>query len=220
MSVHKSQRHTGDLKVLMLARKLAAYTITITGNEKSFPKRHRWQLTKRIVDVAVDALESMVRANCATLGSVARIELQRRAQADLEVLLTVVDLSGEVFSISPDRLESWCGMICDTQRTLAGWIHSDVDRSPGVRDCRLGGCGRLTPVSSTASTTSFSTDRSTTTTPAAAFRWFPLAQSDNLSEQCRCFLSRLCSRLIRGCVGCMFSYNGGSHDIQKQETGR
>lgn len=53
MSVIKAKRQEGKLSVLVKAREMCVYTITICKNEKNFPKRNRWILTQPIVSEAL-----------------------------------------------------------------------------------------------------------------------------------------------------------------------
>ena len=49
MSVPKSLRSEGKLRVITKANELAAYTIKICSNENCFPKRYRWCLTSKML---------------------------------------------------------------------------------------------------------------------------------------------------------------------------
>ena len=63
MSVIKAKRQEGKLSVLVKAREMCVYTITVCKNEKNFPKRNRWILTQPIVSEALEIMSCIRRAN-------------------------------------------------------------------------------------------------------------------------------------------------------------
>lgn len=80
MSVVKSKRTESKLEVLLVANQIAEYTIRICSNEKSFPKRYRWCLTNKLVDLAMD-INNMVQEANAVYVKTARDYQIRRAHA-------------------------------------------------------------------------------------------------------------------------------------------
>lgn len=132
MSVLKSKRKPGRLQVLTKAAELARYTIEITSNEKNFPKRHRWQLTQRILDDAMGIyccirMANSVRPVQITLEDDFRYRLaqQRAAHAHVESLLGLMEIAYEVFSIDGGRIEHWTGLVVEVDRLLLAWRKSD-----------------------------------------------------------------------------------------------
>ena len=128
MSVPKSKRQEGELRVLTKANDLMAYTITVCSSEKNIPKRYRWCLTSRIIDTTADITDLIIHANSILVKSDAdKLNLERRLQMVAEaleltyVLLNQVQIAYQIFKISSDRIEYWTGEIKELQRLLRGW---------------------------------------------------------------------------------------------------
>jgi len=134
MSVVAGKRKEGRLKVLVKTSQLAAYTIQICDNEKSFPKRHRWSLTGRIVDAAITVHTLASRANEIYVkpGDKAaarrRYDLQNEALEETFALTALLEIAYNLFGISDDRMEYWTRLVLDTRTLLRGWRDNDVKR--------------------------------------------------------------------------------------------
>ena len=63
MSVPEGKRTESKLEVQTKARELAKYTTEICSNEKVFPKRDRWCITNRIVNVVLTIMEEVDTAH-------------------------------------------------------------------------------------------------------------------------------------------------------------
>ena len=129
MSVLKSQRNESKLTVLLTAEELVRYTLEVTANEKRFPKRHRWQITNRIVDTSVNMLQYLVNANSIrvedALTKKQRKDLQDLAFRESVWLLELLNVAHLVFHVALDRLEYWTGLIARYQHDLKIWQKSD-----------------------------------------------------------------------------------------------
>lgn len=132
MAVVKSKRSEGKLTVLTKTSELMEYTIRITGNEKSFPKRYRWSVTQSIVREAVAINAYAHQANGIFVKTNAeyelRRELQTRALAMTYSLLSEIDIAFRVFGIESDRVKFWTGLICDVQRLIRNWQRAEEAR--------------------------------------------------------------------------------------------
>lgn len=132
MSVKKSERNESKLSVILKAESITVYTIEITGNEKYFPKRHRWSLTVRLVDATLDMLQYVVTANSIRVKDAAskneRYQLQERAYATSAWLLTLINIAFMKFKLATDRVEYWTGQVVEFQRQLRAWQKSDEVR--------------------------------------------------------------------------------------------
>ena len=63
MSVPQGKRTESKLAVQTKTIELADYTTSICSNEKNFPKRHRWTVTSKIVDVSLEIMGDVNEAN-------------------------------------------------------------------------------------------------------------------------------------------------------------
>lgn len=137
MSVVKSKRGEADLAIITKARELASYTIHICGNEKNFPKRHRWCITNKIVSDAVDIHSNTRKANAIFVKLKIDYEERRRLQSltigTIDSLLGNMDIAYNLFGINDDRIEYWVGLIIEVQKLLRNWMKSDFERYENLK---------------------------------------------------------------------------------------
>lgn len=132
MSVLARLRHESELTVILKARELTVYTMTVCSNEKRFPKRYRWCMTAKIVNEAQDLLRKLtfansLRADCAEDWQ-RRRSMQQEAMAHSFCLLTEVNLAFEFFGLPENEIRHWTGLIAEVQRLLKTWQKSDAAR--------------------------------------------------------------------------------------------
>ncbi len=96
MSVVKNKRTESALEVVTRARELAAYTIKICSNEKSFPKRYRWCITGKIVDSVIEINNYINKANAIFVKTNEDFKIRRdfqiKAISETYGLLTMMDI--------------------------------------------------------------------------------------------------------------------------------
>lgn len=141
MSVVKSKQKEGKLVVVTKARELAQYTLQICGNEKNFPKRYRWCLTSKIVDSAMNIMNSVNMANSVFVPDDARIaaddlkarrQYQTRALAETYALIGMIDLSYKLYGLEASRVEHWARQVYNVQNLVRNWRKSDYDRYKNI----------------------------------------------------------------------------------------
>jgi len=132
MSVPVGRRGQQKLGVITKAIDLADYTITICKNEANFPKRERWILTQKIVNLALDTLTDVRKANSVHVvlaeDLVYRRQLQVDAFANLEALLSLIDVAYRNLGLETRRVEYWTGLIVDLENFISKWRKSDRER--------------------------------------------------------------------------------------------
>lgn len=132
MSVLKSKRNQSKLKVLTNANELAAYTLKICSNEKSFSKRYRWCITNKIVETSLDISNHINIANSIYVTTPEDYRLRRKHQvealASTYSLLTMIDIAFRTFDIDSKRIEHWTGLIIEVQDLIRSWKNSDTER--------------------------------------------------------------------------------------------
>lgn len=132
MSVIKAKRQEGKLSVLVKAREMCVYTITICKNEKNFPKRNRWILTQPIVSEALAIMSCIRRANAVNVETkedyIYRRQQQIEAYSRCEAMLTLMEIAYKVLSIDSERVEHWTGLVVETESLLQRWKRSDKER--------------------------------------------------------------------------------------------
>ena len=135
---HLSKRTEGKFDVLIKAKELAIYTIQITQNEKHFPKRYRFTVTAKIQDKALYILDCLTMANevfpkdkdGVFLQNVfdRRQMYQREAVAACRTLLTLIDVSTDLFDINVAGVKHWTSLTVEVKNKTNAWITSDASR--------------------------------------------------------------------------------------------
>ena len=132
MSVVKSKRTESKLEVLLVANQIAEYTICICSNEESFPKRYRWCLTNKLVDLAMDINNMVQEANAIYVKTASdyqiRRDLQTKALASTYSLLSDIDLAHRIFGIDGRRNDRWVGQVTNAQILIRNWRKTDAER--------------------------------------------------------------------------------------------
>lgn len=132
LAVIKSKRHEGKLQVLIKAREMCAYTVTVCKNEKNFPKRDRWLITQPIVSEALNVMSCVRRANAVHVEThddyTYRRSQQVMALSHAEALLTLLDIAYVSLSLESDRVEHWTGLILEVENLIQKWKRSDKER--------------------------------------------------------------------------------------------
>lgn len=137
MSVVSGKRGEGDLKVITVSGDLCDYTLQITSNEKHFPKRYRWNITNRILQITFDIDDHIVYANSVYVrpddGSLLRRQTHQLEALELtNVLLRNIDRAYRRLGLDSDRIEFWTGQIKELQRLLRGWYRKDKERYESI----------------------------------------------------------------------------------------
>ena len=137
MSVVAGKRGEGDLKVITVSGDLCDYTLQITSNEKHFPKRYRWNITNRILQITFDIDDHIIYANSVYVregdGSLLRRQTHQLEALELtNVLLRNIDRAYRRLGIDSDRIEFWTGQIKELQRLIRGWYRKDKERYESI----------------------------------------------------------------------------------------
>lgn len=132
MSVPEGKRTESKLAVQTKAIELADYTITICSNEKNFPKRYRWCLTNKIVDVTLEIMNDINTANSIYVSTKVDYDLRREHQTNALAytarLLGLMELAYIKFSIEDKRIKHWTQLVVDARELIKKWRKSDSDR--------------------------------------------------------------------------------------------
>lgn len=133
MSVVAGKRGEGDLKVITVSGDLCDHILQITSAEKHFPKRYRWSITNRILQVTFDIDDHIIHANAVYVregdGSLLRRQTHQLEALELtSVLLRNLDRAYRRFGAGSFNVEYCTGMVKELQRLLRGWYKKDKER--------------------------------------------------------------------------------------------
>lgn len=132
MSVPQSLRSESKLEVIIQARSLAAYTINITKNTKTFPPDYNNGITNNIIETATN-----IYMNCWTANNIyvknaedlqERLWLQEKACNDCNNLLALIQLAQPIFHLKTKRIKFWGSKTIEVRNKIRKWNESDKKR--------------------------------------------------------------------------------------------
>lgn len=129
MSVLKSQRNESKLTVLLRAEDLVCYTLDKVNNAHIFPKRQRWQMANRVLDLVLGLAEKVYKANYIHVVDPEtkreRRRLQDEALRDSGWLLELLNILIKKHNLTPSTAAYWVDSITEFQHYLKAWQKSD-----------------------------------------------------------------------------------------------
>ena len=130
--VDLTKRGEGKCRAVDKAQKLLIHTLKICSSEKNFPKRYRWCLTNKIVDLAIDIANEVNIANQYNLFDKRRY-LKRKSHQFKAVTLTyalevLIDTAYKFFGAGSFNVNYWADLIRGLRRTMSNWQESDERR--------------------------------------------------------------------------------------------
>lgn len=132
MSVRAGERKQGDLTVIVKAKEMVIYTLRITNNEKNFPKRYRLSVVNKMQEKAVEIVAYLIEANEIFPKTkeeyILRRTKQRQAMAYCRSLMTLIDISKELFGLGNDKASFWAKSVFEVRTLTAAWLKKDEER--------------------------------------------------------------------------------------------
>lgn len=129
MSVLKNNRGESKAEFLYNARQLQIYTIRKATH---FPKRYTFYISQHLVDLATDIYNDVKIANSIYVTNQHEAQIRKdffiKAKAKCMALVSQVELAAEIFSIQPETMEEWMGMVDAETSLIDGVVKSDKDR--------------------------------------------------------------------------------------------
>ena len=133
MSVIKSKRTTSDMEFIATARKLEIYTIQKCVN---FPKRYTFYVSQPIANAATRIYEDVKRANSIYPTNQHEVQIRRdcfiRANAELQSLISQLEVAQEIFGIDMETLRVWMDIIDTEIRLVKAVMKSDRERYKNI----------------------------------------------------------------------------------------
>lgn len=129
MSVRKNERDTSTMEFVATARKLQIYTIQKCVN---FPKRYTFYVSQPIANAATRIHEFVKCANSIYPLNQHEAQMRRdcliKANAELNSLISQLEVAQELFGIGMDTLEFWSEMITTEIKLVKAVMKADRDR--------------------------------------------------------------------------------------------
>ena len=112
MSVLKSNRGTSEVEFIHTARELQIYTIQKCVG---FPKRYTFYVSQPIAEMATKIHDYVKCANSIYPMNQHEAQMRRdyllRANAQLNSLVSQIELANELFGIEADKVHHWMGIV-------------------------------------------------------------------------------------------------------------
>jgi len=133
MAVVEGNRHPKEnLQAGLKTRGLAAYTIRICANPKTFDPKYDRFLTQRLVDKAVDIHTLVWTANSIRTTTheryMQRGQMQMDARHACDTMLCLIDMAKPVYHLRGDRAKYWSNLVREARTLIDGWMRSDYER--------------------------------------------------------------------------------------------
>ena len=129
MSVIKSKRTTSDMEFIANARKLQIYSIQKCVG---FPKRYTFYVSQPIANAATRIYEYVKRANTIYPLNQHEVQMRRdcliRANAELQSMISQLEVAQELFGIEMDTMKFWVDIIDAEIRLVKAVMKSDRER--------------------------------------------------------------------------------------------
>jgi len=129
LAVIKSKRTESEMEFIHTARQLQIYTLQKCVN---FPKRYTFFVSQPIADAATRIHEDVKRANSVYPTNQHEVQLRRdyllRANAELNSLVSQIEVAAELFGIEPDTLRYWMEIVEKEIRLVKAVLKKDRER--------------------------------------------------------------------------------------------
>ena len=129
MSVIKSQRGESDMEFIHTARQLQIYSIQKCVG---FPKRYTFYVSQPIANAATRIHELVKMANSIYPTNQHEVQIRRdyllRANAELQSLISQIEVAQELFGIEPDTMKYWMDIVDREIRLVKGTMKKDRER--------------------------------------------------------------------------------------------
>lgn len=130
MSVIKSKRAESQMEFLATARKLQAFTIHKCVN--AVPKRYTFYIGTHLADSATAIYEWLKRGNSIYPLNPHEVQMRRdcflRAYAELQSLVSQIELANEILQFDANILAEWSRLISTELKLVKAVLKADRER--------------------------------------------------------------------------------------------
>ena len=134
MSVIKSKRSKSQLEFLATARKLQAFTIHKCVN--TVPKRYTFYIGTHLADSATAIYEWVKRGNSIYPLNSHEVQMRRdcflKAYAELQSLVSQIELAHEIIQFDPNVLAEWSSLINTELKMVKAVLKADRERYKNI----------------------------------------------------------------------------------------
>ena len=128
-NVYSKDRKTSPMEVVTKSRDLYVTVYKICMNEDKVPKKHRYFIGKKLVDLTEEIMGNIIKANAifprTDIDKELRYKHQKEAYACCECLLSELEAFCQIISISYKDTENITQLAVGTMQMIQAWIKSD-----------------------------------------------------------------------------------------------
>ena len=134
LSVIKSKRTQSEMQFIYTARELQIYSIQKCVG---FPKRYTFYVSQPIANAATRIHEYVKMANSVYPLNAHEVQMRRdyllRANAELNSLVSQIEVAGELFGLDPNVMKHWMDLVEQEIRLVKGTLKKDRERYREVK---------------------------------------------------------------------------------------
>jgi len=134
LSVIKSKRTQSEMQFIYTARELQIYSIQKCVG---FPKRYTFYVSQPIANAATRIHEYVKMANSIYPLNAHEVQMRRdyllRANAELNSLVSQIEVAGELFGLDPNIVKHWMDLVDQEIRLVKGMMKKDRERYRDVK---------------------------------------------------------------------------------------
>lgn len=135
MTVLKAKRGVSSMEFIKNARDLEIYTIRKVAN---FPKRYTFYVSQPIANTATEIHKNVKMANSVYPTNQHEVQTRRDlfqlALAQVQALISQVEVAAELFPIEPNAIEYWMGLVYKEDQLIRAILKSDWQRYKSLPD--------------------------------------------------------------------------------------
>lgn len=132
ISVPVFKRSPNKLQAYTDVIKMATYTIQMCENDKVFPKKCRWNICSRIIDLCLECVVLTRKANKIHPTDIEqarlRVKLQYEVLLNFDALYCLMDIAYQTYNIPSEKIATWSKIIVETEKNYYAWRKSDIAR--------------------------------------------------------------------------------------------
>lgn len=126
-----------ELKVIVLAKRMMKYSISMANNQNRFPKKYRFSLVNAIQDDARNIVRNLLMANHMHTGDIEqlhqRLQYQLEAICLCDLMLLNLEIALDEHCIGDNSCEYWTRLVVDVKRMTISWRNSDMKRYKNIQ---------------------------------------------------------------------------------------
>lgn len=133
MNLNDASKRNGELKVIVLSKRLIKHTMKITNNSDRYPKKARFTLVDPMQKTVIEIYKLLLKANYLNTNNATQFAERRLCQSEAiyhcDVLLLYIELSLDDNYINDKSCEYWVRQVMEVKRMILAWKNGDAKRS-------------------------------------------------------------------------------------------